>query len=787
MGWRLQLEARIASGDLIDARADADHFEEWLRKEEWNPEPASRSILKLARAASPGRNTDVDSDLLVSELVGREREFAAINAAWSEAQTRGARIVHIVAESGHGKTRLTRDVLSRIRVSRGAVHYIKANYGEREIPYSFAAAIAEAIASSPGAGGVAPAAANTLVSLNPALSASYSQSSRIPEQLEPLRVGLALLDLLTAVAEEEPLAIALDDLHWCDAHSREALTIVLSRIKAINVLVIVTARPQYIVSSSGDDRLEMRLSRLGQDEVTSLITSIARLPEEPWALRLPVVLAQSSGGSPFQILETLHYCLDTGLLSRVDEAWQCNDLAALMLALEQHGSIDRRMATLSTAEHAVLLALGIAGMPTKRTIVVKATELTGQVADEAAANLEVRGMLVADGDVWSLAHDAIAETVLSNAENEVQEAMHARLGGAMARDEDSSSRRRAIPHLAEASDWKRVAESAAPFVRNRASTSSEVDVELGRLLGTSASNSSVARVRDQLPWRVRQPKLLRRLVWVAAILIGTAFVYLAIGRVRAASGKEPELIVISPTRVHPHRETWPANLQPPCFFQRSHRIRGMRVAIVGGPGVGKSTLVRQLGDLYHHGSYGEGEKGVWEPRVLADIEAGLNPVGVTAYFGELYAANYRDALDHDRPDRVIFIEGALITLEAHIAEYPAEYHTALREVLTMGEQWNPDRTIVLTSGSDTIEKHIRQRRRAHEQVENTVRRFRLIDSEFRRLAAGDPNAIILDRDGVEFHERSGLEWVIREVGLPPFEEIPYEQMNRYPVAGSQSR
>ena len=34
----------------------------------------------------------------------------------------------------------------------------------------------------------------------------------------------------------------------------------------------------------------------------------------------------------------------------------------------------------------------------------------------------------------------------------------------------------------------------------------------------------------------------------------------------------------------------------------------MRVAIVGGPGVGKSTLVGQLGDLYHHGSYGEGEE-----------------------------------------------------------------------------------------------------------------------------------------------------------------------------------
>jgi len=122
----------------------------------------------------------------------------------------------------------------------------------------------------------------------------------------------------------------------------------------------------------------------------------------------------------------------------------------------------------------------------------------------------------------------------------------------------------------------------------------------------------------------------------------------------------------------------------------------MRVAIVGGPGVGKSTLVRQLGDLYHHGSYGEGEEGVWAPEVLADIEAGRNPVGVTAYFGWIYDANYRDAASHERPGSVIFFEGARITLEAHIAEYPARYHAALHEVLVVGDHWNPDVTIVLS-------------------------------------------------------------------------------------------
>ena len=84
---------------------------------------------------------------------------------------------------------------------------------------------------------------------------------------------------------------------------------------------------------------------------------------------------------------------------------------------------------------------------------------------------------------------------------------------------------------------------------------------------------------------------------------------------------------------------------------------------------------------------------------------------------------------------------------------------------------------MLTSSTDTIEKHIRLRNRPHEDAENMVRRFRLIDAEFRRLAPQYPNTIVINRDGKEFHDRDGLVDIIQAAGLPPYPDIPYRRPN----------
>ena len=60
-----------------------------------------------------------------------------------------------------------------------------------------------------------------------------------------------------------------------------------------------------------------------------------------------------------------------------------------------------------------------------------------------------------------------------------------------------------------------------------------------------------------------------------------------------------------------------------------------------------------------------------------------------------------------------------------------------------------------------------------------MRRFKLIDVEFRRLAPRYPNTVVINRDQREFHDRAGLRHIIEAAGLPPFREVLYRQTDRY--------
>ena len=58
----------------------------------------------------------------------------------------------------------------------------------------------------------------------------------------PLRVGAATLSLLAAYAEDGPLLLLVDDAHWLDGSSAEALLFAFRRLVADPIAVVLAVR-----------------------------------------------------------------------------------------------------------------------------------------------------------------------------------------------------------------------------------------------------------------------------------------------------------------------------------------------------------------------------------------------------------------------------------------------------------------------------------------------------------------------------------------------------------------
>ncbi len=309
--WRLLLEALEAGNDWTAAAMEADALARLLDGLEREPEPATRAAIRRARQA-PDDASATPRSALVAELVGREREFATILAAWGEVKQGCAHHVHVTATAGLGKTRLLQDIHARLRAAGARTVYVRAHAGERGIAYTFAGDLAGALAALPGAAGVSPGVASALVSLNPSLSSQYSAPAHSAKDHEVLRHrSVALTELLAAVADEGPIALLVDDLHWADNESRLLLAALSARLQGNRVLLVTTARPMTERIFEGTPTM-LSLAPLDERQVTALVTSIAALPDESWARELPGRLAWATGGSPLLLLESLQLGLERG-------------------------------------------------------------------------------------------------------------------------------------------------------------------------------------------------------------------------------------------------------------------------------------------------------------------------------------------------------------------------------------------------------------------------------------------------------------------------------------------
>ncbi|MGC1805351.1 MAG: ATP-binding protein, partial [Mycobacterium sp.] len=163
------------------------------------------------------------------DLVGRHRERAVLDRLIDAVRAGESRALVVSGEAGVGKTALL-DYLagqaSECRVERAA-----GVQSEMELPFAalhqLCAPMLEKLRAVP-----APQ--------RDALKIAFGMSSgSAPDRF---LVGLALLSLLSEVAEEQPLVCVVDDEQWLDRASAQVLGFVARRLGAESVGLIFAAR-----------------------------------------------------------------------------------------------------------------------------------------------------------------------------------------------------------------------------------------------------------------------------------------------------------------------------------------------------------------------------------------------------------------------------------------------------------------------------------------------------------------------------------------------------------------
>jgi len=215
-------------------------------------------------------------------LVGRERERAEIERVLARARAGSSATLGLIGESGIGKTALLVDAQDRASGMR--VLRARGIESETEVPF---ASLLELL--RPALRMITQLSEPQTVALEGALAL------RPGVKHERFAVGAATLGLLAVYAEPGPVAMLIDDAHWLDGASAQALLFAIRRLVADPIAVLIAVREGEPSLLDGADLPTLRIGGLGRDDIAQLIPGLPGSTVER--------LHAATGGNPLAMLE----------------------------------------------------------------------------------------------------------------------------------------------------------------------------------------------------------------------------------------------------------------------------------------------------------------------------------------------------------------------------------------------------------------------------------------------------------------------------------------------------
>lgn len=193
---------------------------------------------------------------------------------------------------------------------------------------------------------------------------------------------------------------------------------------------------------------------------------------------------------------------------------------------------------------------------------------------------------------------------------------------------------------------------------------------------------------------------------------------------------------------------------------------GIIIAVSGGPGTGKSSLVRRLSEYYGAEAFFEGEEKDFPETVREGIKTGKNQLATRTYFRNKTFSQYLAALELRSKNKIVFLDNFWLVNEVCCREFLSDPFE--RELMMTAAELDrkifpwPDLIISLEASSQKIKEFVASRARSFEINNDFLERYAAIHrthDEYLKSFQLD-NVLYIDRSNRDFKIKEDFSWLI---------------------------